>query len=128
MRRALELAVALLATPLLLSGCSTDSGTDAATDVATVAQLADELAGVADGCVLEYEGLTDGDREVSLCTLGTEAAELSVWSDPAALEAVVDQADGSGDPVVTGSNWSIDVSDPDLASQIAEATGGTVHS
>lgn len=95
--------------------------------VADVAELSELLTGVADGCTLEYEGLEDGQREVSVCTLGTEAVELSVWTDTAALDDLVAAADESGDPVVTGANWSVDVTDPSLADDVADATGGTVH-
>lgn len=140
---------ALLAVTLLVAGCgddddapaaddapevTTDDGSDitseddeAASQVATVADLALLLEDVEDGCALEYEGLTDDQREVSICTLGGEIAELSVWTDEAALEGLIDDAAGSEDPLVAGPNWSIDVVDAELADAVAEATGGTVH-
>ncbi len=108
-----------------------DASTDAPADappVDDVEALAERLDGVEAGCTLEYEGLVDEQRELSICTLGDEIAELSVWSDPEALDGVVEAAEGTGDPIVTGPNWSIDVQDAELADQIADATGGTVRS
>ncbi|MGK2929709.1 MAG: hypothetical protein ACSLFO_09055 [Acidimicrobiales bacterium] len=148
-----RLLLALLAvTSLVAAGCGDDDDTadtgagttgpaDATTDattgdededaagdrVETVTDLAGQLDGVADGCALEYEGLTDDQREVSICTLGSDIAELSVWTDETALEGMIADTDGSGDPLVSGPNWSIDVVDPALADEVAEATGGTVH-
>lgn len=113
---------------------TTDNGEDITSEddeeasrVATVADLALLLDEVEGGCALEYEGLTDDQREVSICTLGGEIAELSVWTDEGSLEGLVDGAADSGDPLVAGPNWSVDVVDPDLAEAVAEATGGTVH-
>lgn len=124
-RRSLALVVAL-ALPVL--ACGDDDGDAEGPRVDDVQALADQLDGVSDGCALEYEGLVDEQREISVCTLGDEIAELAVWSDPDALDELVTSVEGSGDPLVTGANWSIDVRDADLADQIAEATGGTVRS
>lgn len=116
------------ATDATTDATTADDGGDAAGERAdTVADLAGQLGGVADGCALEYEGLTDDQREVSICTLGSDIAELSVWTDENALDALIADTDGSGDPLVAGPNWSIDVVDPALADEVAEATGGTVH-
>jgi hypothetical protein len=103
------------------------AGSGSAPAYEDVASLAADLDGVADGCALEYEGLEEEGRQVSICTLGGEVAELSVWEDRQALDDLAAAAEDSGDPVVVGSNWSVDVSDPALASQVAEATGGAVR-
>ncbi|MDZ7673463.1 MAG: hypothetical protein U5K30_00095 [Acidimicrobiales bacterium] len=128
-RAALVAAAALL---LVIAACGDDDATSASSDdggrVDDVAALAAMLDGIGNGCELEYEGLTDDQREVSICTLGDEVAELAVWSDVDALDELRASAEGSGDPVVTGSNWSIDVTGAELADQVAEATGGRVTS
>lgn len=131
-RTILPLVMALAA---FAAACDDDAtgaaGTDAPADAQAaddVEALAERLDGVDAGCTLEYEGLEDDQRELSICTLGDEIVELSVWSDPEALDGVVEAAEGTGDPVVTGPNWSIDVQDAELADRIADATGGTVRS
>lgn len=109
-------------------GADITSEDEEANQIATVADLALLLDDVAGGCALEYEGLVDDQREVSICTLGDEIAELSVWEDTDALDAVVASAEGSGDPVVAGPNWTVDVTGTALAGDVAEATGGSVTS
>lgn len=141
MRRPSALLAPALLVAAVLAGCGDDdAGGDGAPDdpdptadtasdsrYDDVAALAADLDGVAGGCTLEYEGLVDDQRELSVCTLGDEIAELSVWDDDAALDALVDAAEESGDPVVTGENWSVDVADTGLAAEVADATGGAVH-
>lgn len=125
MLRRIALAAALT---LVAVACGDDDDATSAGSVDDVQALAAQLDGVADGCALEYEGLVDDEREISICTLGDEVAELAVWSDTGALDELASRTDGSGDPLVIGPNWSIDVRDETLADQIAEATGGTVRS
>lgn len=124
-------AILLLAAVLLGSvtaACGDDDGAaDQPDRYRDVGALAARLDGIAEGCTLEYEGLVDDQREVSVCTLDGEVAELSVWTDLSALEALVDDAKSSGDPLVSGPNWTVDVVDPDLASRVADATGGVDH-
>ena len=132
MRRALILLTAAVFV-LASGGCGDDGSGSGGSDgearrVDDVAELAAYLDGVADGCALEYEALTDAERALSICTLGSDIAELSVWTEGEGLDALVEAAEGSGDPVVVGPNWSIDVTDPALADEVAAATGGTVHS
>lgn len=122
------LLVAALVVLGVLGGCGDDADSGSGTRVDDVAALAAELDGVAQGCALEYEGLTDDQREVSICTLGGEVVELAVWTDLDALRELRASSEGSGDPVVTGANWSVDLSDADLAEEVAEATGGRVTS
>lgn len=116
----------LLAAVLLvaLASCGDDDGAAAAPRHDDVASLAEELDGVDGGCDLEYEGLTDAQREVSVCTIGGDIAELSVWTDPEAHDAAVSAARERDQPLVTGPNWTISVGDRELAQEIADATGG----
>jgi hypothetical protein len=131
-RRPIRLATTIaLGTCLLLgaTACGDDAAGEAgdvepAEDVSTLAAL---LVDVGAGCTLEYEGLADRQRELSVCTLDGEIAELSVWDDPTSIATLRAAAEESGDPIVAGPNWTIDVADPELAAEIAEATGGVVH-
>ena len=75
-------------------------------------------------CTLEYEGLTDAGREVSLCAVNGEYTELSVWTDPADAGKAGDTAAGEDDPFVVGANWSIDVDTAPTATAVATALGG----
>lgn len=85
-------------------------------------QLVDQ--GVA--CGLEYRGLRDEGREVSLCVIEGEQALLTVWDDPALVtEFAGSEAAETGD-VAYGRNWTVDVDSPEAAEQVAAALGGTV--
>lgn len=123
-------ALALLA--LLGASCTDDGGDGTATtgpgdapatggaDLASVEALAAELEAAGHPCALEYEGLRDGDKELSLCTVGGEQITLSIWFDTAQLDAFRDSPPG-GAPGVTviGGNWTIDLADPTLAQELA---------
>lgn len=131
-RRCPVLIAVLLAGLVLSAACGGDDAGDGAdpvtgSTVEDVGELADTLDGVGEGCTLEYEGLADGQRELSVCTLGGEIAELSVWNDPSSIDPLVEAASESGDPIVVGGNWTVDVADPDLAAEIADAAGGAVR-
>lgn len=124
--------LALVLVPLA-TACGDDEGGDAsgggsgASSYGSVAELAEDLTGAGLACTLEYEGLRDDRREVSLCTLEGELAELSVWDDPADAAANADQADEDGNPLAAGSNWTIDVQSSDTAGAVADALDGTVR-
>jgi hypothetical protein len=85
-------------------------------------QLVDE--GIA--CGLEYSGLRDEGREVSICVIAGEQALLTIWDDPALVTEFADsEAADSGD-VAYGANWTVDVDSPETADLVATALGGTV--
>lgn len=105
-------------------GCGGDESPAAGPRYDSVAEIAERLDGVSGGCDLEYEGLEDGERELSICTLGDGLAELSVWKDPGAVDALVAAGGASG--LVRGANWTVSLDDADLAADVAEATGGRV--
>lgn len=123
---------ALLTVALVVgaSACGDDGGDadgDGASRYESVTDLADGLTEAGLTCTLEYEGLRDGAREVSLCTVQDELAELSVWDDPASAASTAARADAEDDPLVAGENWTIDVQSAKTAAAVAEALGGRVH-
>lgn len=123
---------ALLAVVLVVgaSACGDDGGDgdgDGASRYESVTDLAEDLTDAGLACTLEYEGLRDGAREVSLCTVQDELAELSVWDDPADAASTAERAEADDDPLVAGENWTIDVQSAETAAAVAEALGGRVH-
>ena len=120
------------------AGCSSDDATgtttgtaterpDSRTTYATVQELAAVLDAGGLPCALEYEGLEDDDKQLSLCTLGGEQATLSIWRDPSQLDAfLASPATGPGATAV-GANWTVDVGSVEMATQVAEVAGGVVH-
>lgn len=135
--------LAALALPLLLLvACGDDSGDDGgdgsggssstapAADLstyATVADMASDLEAAGISCALEYEGLRDDTREVSLCAVNGEYTELSVWVDPAEAAASGAAAEEAGDPFVEGANWTVDVETAATAVAVADALGGAAR-
>ena len=134
---ALALALTLALGPAAVA-CSSDDdagggagGTEQAgsprTSYEDVGALAAALTEDGLPCQLEYEGLEDGDKQLSLCTLGAEQATLSIWRDTAQLEGfLASPASGPGATAV-GANWTVDVTSTELAAQVAEAAGGVVR-
>lgn len=120
----MRIPLALVLAVVLASCGDDDGGAAGAPRHDDVGSLAEELDAVDGGCDLEYEGLADAQREVSVCTIGGDIAELSVWTDPEAHDAAVAAARERGQPLVTGPNWTISVGDRELAGEIADATGG----
>lgn len=133
--------LAALALPLLLvAACAGDDGgggdgggsstTEAAADLSTyesVAAIADDLNAAGIACTLEYEGLRDGTREVSLCAVNGEYTELSVWVDPSEAATSGAAAAQGGDPFVEGANWTVDVETAATAQAVAAALGGAAR-
>lgn len=92
-----------------------------------VAELATALDAGGLDCPLEYEGLTDSGKELSLCTISGEQATITIWFDPARVDAFLAGVDASGPgATAVGANWTVDVVSVELATDIAEVLGGTV--
>ena len=134
-----------LATLLALgAGCGTDDGdsttttappdptaepSDNTADVSSLesyrdlAALQEAIVGSGRTCELEYEGLEDSDKTLSICVIGDEQATLTIWNDPSDVEALVG-ADLGLELVAYGANWTIDVATPENAQALAVALGG----
>jgi hypothetical protein len=130
---------------LTVASCSDDGGestdttqgtdttaTEGTTDLSTYDDLDALTAALTDAgytCVLDYEGLVDDGKTVSLCTLvppdggpGSQAT-LTIWDDVGRVAAFV----GSGAPTeltVFGLNWTMDLRDAAVAAAVAEDLGG----
>lgn len=89
----------------------------------TLQDIADELDAVGIVCELEYEGLEDDDKIVSLCTIEGGQATLTIWKDPDGVAELVG-ADAATELTVYGQNWTIDLRDAAVATTVAEALGG----
>lgn len=85
--------------------------------------LRDELVASGLACDLEYEGLEDPDRIVSICVIDDEEALLTIWKDPAMLGEFLDS--GSAPPTMAyGTNWSVELDSTQVAESVAEALDG----
>lgn len=139
------LALAFL--PLLLLGACTDDGDGDADDdgteedstgaedgsgvdlsalssYETITAMNDDLGAAGISCVLEYEGLVDDTgKEVSLCTIDGQQAQLTVYPDSTTVEALVSTDTPIGS-IAYGQNWTVQVDTPATAESIATALGG----
>lgn len=89
-----------------------------------IPSLREDLVSAGIACELEYEGLEDPDRVVSICTIDGEEALLTIWKDPGMLADFL--ATGEAPPTMAhGENWSVEVDSAPVAEDVAEATGGT---
>lgn len=92
----------------------------------TVAALNEDLAAAGVSCALEYEGLVDDEgKEVSLCTIEGEQAQLTIYPDAASVQAIVDAPTAVG-AVAYGGNWTVLVDTAPTAQVVADALGGQV--
>ena len=126
------------------AGCGTDDGdsatttappdataepSDDAVDLSSLesyddlAALQEAIIGAGRTCELEYEGLEDSDKTLSICVIEGEQATLTIWNDSADVEALVG-ADLDLELVAYGANWTIDVATPENAQAVAVALGG----
>jgi hypothetical protein len=115
------------------TGCGGTGGTAPATTAApalssipTVAELARRLQAKGIACQLEYEGLRQDDKTLSLCTIGEGQATLTIWDKPEVLQKFLAADVGAKGATAVGANWTVDVDSPATAKQVAEALGGTV--
>lgn len=97
------------------------SATEDLSRYADVSAMADDLQAGGITCALEYEGLRDAEKEVSICTIDGEFAQLTVWLDPEIVETLAGAADGT---LAHGQNWTVDVDTAATAQQVAAALGG----
>ena len=123
---------------LTLAGCGGDDGggtgattggsetTEAAAEdlssYETISDLNDDLAAAGIECTLEYEGLVDEVREISQCPIEGAPAILTVWYDDGLFTEFLATEPAA---VAYGANWTVELSDPAVATSVAEATGGT---
>jgi hypothetical protein len=143
--RRLLLVLACVALPL---ACGEDEGTDDGGSETTAVDdsddttpegaelssyenleaLVDALTDAGYDCALEYEGLEDDGRTVSLCTLvppesdaGSQAT-LNIWEDPARVAALASST--ATELTVYGDNWTIDTREAATAAAVADVLGG----
>lgn len=112
-----------------VSAAGSDGAATERADLSTypsVAEMASALTAAGMPCTLEYEGLTDGGKELSLCTLEGEQATLSIWFEPEQLDAFMTADLGGVGAAAVGANWTVDVTTAALATRVADALGGTV--
>jgi hypothetical protein len=116
-----------------LAGCGgDDDGTGADTtrggpEVANVVGLGVLLNEAGIPCDLEYEGLVDDRREVSICQIDGGQATLTVWDDTTALDRFMTEPMSGPGATVVGPNWTIDVANPRTAERLALALEAEVR-
>jgi hypothetical protein len=134
-RGALAGTLVVLVAVVALSACSGDSDGSSnrggaerqGPEVADVVELGGLLDAAGIPCALEYEGLVDDRREVSICQIDGGQATLTVWDDPAELDLfMVEPMSGPGATTV-GPNWTIDVASEATAERLAGALGADVR-
>ena len=133
-RRLHRLVLAVAVGVALVSACgggtddpATATSTPSRSSYPDVGSLAAALTDAGLPCTLEYEGLTDAGKQLSLCTIEDEQATLSIWFDPDQLDAFLASDDSGGiGATAVGANWTVDVGDVSTARRIADALGGTV--
>jgi hypothetical protein len=115
--------------PTATAGRASSSGDDGTTGLSTipsVVEISNRLAAAGITCVLEYEGLRDAGRELSLCVIDGDRATLTVWDDPSLLEEFLASDIGRQGVTAVGHNWTIDLQEATVAERVAAALGGTV--
>jgi hypothetical protein len=90
----------------------------------SIAALHAELVANDVACGLEYEGLRDAGKEVSICVIEGEQALLTIWDDPSLVDEFVDSEVAADGNVAAGANWTVDVDSPAVAQTVAGALGG----
>jgi len=123
-RVAVGLVLGVALTGAVLAGCGDSEGDSAegsrGESYDDVAALATAVEQIGETCTLEYDELSDEMREFSACQIGENTIQLSVWNDPEDADALLGFNEGN----LVGPNWSIQVDDPDLATQIQDAIEG----
>jgi hypothetical protein len=132
-------ALVLLATPLLVGlgaatvACSSTAAngslapaTTVAPSYATVEDLASQLQAKGITCQLEYQGLKQEDKTLSICVVDGEQATLTIWDRPADVAAFLAASDAGTGATAVGANWTIDVDTVATAQKLTAALGGQV--
>jgi hypothetical protein len=121
-----QLILALAALTLVATSCGDDGsgGDSSGSSYDSLTALNEDLAGAGISCELEYEGLTDADREISQCVINDEQASLNIWFNDELRQAVIDE---SGATVAYGANWTVQVGTPETAQQVADALDGATR-
>jgi hypothetical protein len=140
-RRSLALAFAAAVLLAATSACrasdtgvssSGSSSTTVLTSYASIDELQRSLEANGISCTLEYEGLRQDDRVLSLCVIDGEQATLTIWDRPEVLEKFTQSTSSAGSglgaagAVAVGRNWSIDLDTEATATRVASALGGRV--
>jgi hypothetical protein len=133
-RTAARLAFAVsLVVSLAAAGCSSGSSgsnaapaTTAPPSYATVADLARTLQSKGISCTLEYEGLRQEDKTLSICVVDGEQATLTIWDQPDVLTKFLATPDSGTGATAVGANWTIDVDTVATAQKLTAALGGQV--
>jgi hypothetical protein len=111
---------------------STDTEDGAGTDVDVsslpayddITAMNADLAAAGITCNLEYEGLVDDTgKEVSLCTIDGQQAQLTRYPDSTTVEALV-ATDTPIGAIAYGQNWTVQIDTPATAEAVATALGG----
>lgn len=123
--------IRLLAAVLVLASCTADdgSGDPPPSELSTYETISDLRTAIVDDgfdCELEYEGLEDEGRILSICVIRDEQALLTIWTDQTAHDEFV--RDAAGPTVAYGENWSIDLDSAATATAVAETIGGRTGS
>lgn len=93
---------------------------------ASVADIGRSLDARGIDCPLEYEGLVDATSERSQCTIRGGQAMVTIWFDDAALDRLLHPPDGRPPAdVAFGRNWTVELTDGEVAHAVADALGGT---
>lgn len=130
-RRPTVAALLAAAALVVLAGCGDDATTTAAgtgdlSSYDDIDELHEQLVDAGIECGLEYEGLRDDGREVSICVIEGEQALLTVWDDPALVAEFAESEAAAGGEVAYGENWTVDLDSNETAQLVADALGGTV--
>ena len=120
-----------MAAASLFAGCSSGtssapSATTVLSSIATVSDLASQLESKGLTCKLEYEGLRQDDKTLSICVINGEQATLTIWDRPEVLEKFASTPATGVGATALGRNWSVDLESPVAAQKVANALGGTV--
>ena len=132
--RSLLLLAALLLAAVAASSCaksSTGSGATTSTSrttFASIAELQKGLQGKGIACELEYEGLRQEDKTLSLCLIDGTQATLTIWDKPEVLDKFLASDLAGKGATAVGANWTVDVDSPVVATKVATALGGQVKS
>ena len=147
LRRPFALLLLAVLSVVLLGACSSDddgdggSGTTAESDSTgaedgsgadvsglpayeDITTMAADLATAGITCTLEYEGLVDDTgKEVSICVIDGQQAQLTRYPDSTTVEALVSTDTPIG-AIAYGQNWTVQVDTLATAQAVATALGG----